>query len=99
MLKTAAKAGIRPADFWKMTPAELIICIEGYVSTHTESLKEAITVAYMNASWQRSKKMPRLETVLNKIDGTTRKKTKKAQTPEEMLAVAKAVTENLNKAR
>lgn len=99
MLKTAAKAGIRPVDFWEMTPAELIICIEGYVATHTESLKEAITVAYMGAAWQRSKKMPRLESVLSKIDGTTRKKTKKAQTPEEMLAVAKAITENLNKAR
>ena len=99
MLKTAAKAGIRPAEFWEMTPGELVICIEGYIAINTESLKEAITVAYMGAAWQRSKKMPRLETVLSKIDGTTRKKTKKKQTPEEMLEVAKAITDNLNKAR
>lgn len=97
MLSTAAKAGIRPLDFWDMTPAELMICIQGFVVTKTESLKQSITVAYMNASWSRAKKMPRLETVLRKIDNTTKKK--EAQTPEEMYAVAVAMTKRLSKAR
>lgn len=99
MLKSAARAGIKPAEFWDMTPAELIICAEEYVAAHIGSFKEAITVAYMNAAWQRSKKMPRLETVLKKIDGTTRKEKKKAQSPEEMVAIAAAITNSFNKAR
>lgn len=99
MLKSAARAGIRPAEFWDMTPAELIICAEEFVAAQIGSFKEAVTVAYMNAAWQRSKKMPRLESVLKKIDGTTRKEKKKAQTPEEMYEVAVAMTKRLSKAR
>lgn len=99
MLRSAAKANIRPAEFWEMTPAELIICVEQHVAAHIESFKESVTVAYMNASWHRAKKMPRLESVLSKIDGKVVREKKKAQTPEEMMAIAQAVTNSFSKAR
>ena len=99
MLRTAVMANIKPAEFWEMTPAELIICVEGHVATHIETFKESVTTAYMNAAWQRAKKMPRLESVLRKIDGKVVKEKKKAQTPEEMMAIAKAITNSFNKAR
>lgn len=91
MLRSAVRAGIRPAEFWDMTPVELAITIDAYVEHETAEFKQGLTMAYMGASWQRSKKMPRLETVLNKVDGTTRRKKKKAQTPQEMMAVFKAM--------
>lgn len=97
MLLTAAKARIRPAEFWEMTPVELSICIEGYMEDKAAELKQQITVAYLGAAWHRAKKMPRLETVLNKIDNTGHKIKRKKQTPEEMYAVAEAMTRKLSK--
>jgi hypothetical protein len=91
MLRSAAKAGIRPAEFWEMTPVELAITIDAYVENETAEFKQGITLAYMGAAWQRAKKMPRLETVLNKIESTTQRKKKKAQTPAEMMAVFKSM--------
>ena len=99
MLKSATRADIKPEEFWEMTPLELTICIETFVETHTERFKEAVTVAYLNAAWQRSKKMPGLKGVLKKIDGNTPKGKRKVQTPEEMYAVAVEMTKNLSKAR
>lgn len=74
-----------------MTPVELTITVDAYVANQTTEFKQELTVAYLGAAWQRAKKMPRLETVLNKIDSTTQRKKKKAQTPTEMMAVFKAM--------
>ena len=91
MLKTAAMAGIKPLEFWDMTPAELTIVVGAYSDNKTHMLKQDITVAYMNAAWQRAKKMPKLDTVIIKIDHTSKSKKKKAQTPAEMMAVFKVM--------
>lgn len=74
-----------------MTPAELTITVDAYVAEQTAALKQALTVAYMGAAWQRAKKMPRLETILNRIESTTQRKKKKAQTPQEMMAIFKTL--------
>lgn len=99
MMKSAVRAEIKPSDFWDMTPLELTVSVEAFVETHSERFKEAVTVAYMNAAWQRSKKMPGLKGVLRKIDGNTSKGKRKVQTAEEMYAVAVEMTKNLSKAR
>jgi hypothetical protein len=92
MLRSAAKAGVKPLEFWEMTPLELAVTIDAYVEKETANFEQGITLAYMGAAWQRAKKMPRLETVLNKIKNTTQRKNKKAQTPVEMMAVFKSMS-------
>jgi hypothetical protein len=97
MIKVAAKAGIKPLEFWELTPAELIVSVEALAELKTESLKENITIAYMNAAWGRSKTMPKLNNIIDKLEKADKSKPKKQQTDNEMYAIAVAVTQQLKK--
>lgn len=65
-----------------MTPHELNIHIEEYHKLETYKHRERITAAYMNAHFQRLKKLPDLD----KVFGDKPKEKKKEQTPADMLA-------------
>jgi len=50
-----------------LTPDELNLLIDAYVFDRKERLKDAVSVAYYNACFQRSKTMPRLKEILNQL--------------------------------
>ena len=82
-MQTALMAGMSISDFWESTPREIDIVIQA----HIESRKEAVALAWLNAAWQRCKKLPSLSSVI----GTE----KVNQTPEQMLEFIKHVNKKL----
>lgn len=77
----AAAIGIGIRDFWEMTPAELSIYAKAYNDKQKQKQEDLIVLQYMNAAWQRSKKMPALNEVIERKP--------KQQTTEQMLATVK----------
>lgn len=72
-----------------MTPAELVMHLEEYNRRKEIESDEAFALAYYNAAWQRSKRMPKLQKLLDDRKKQRQAKSpKRAQTPEEMLAMA-----------
>ena len=80
-----------------MTPAEVNVTMMGYMAQRTAAMKEALTVAYLGAAWQRAKKMPKLDPILAKIDKAAPRGKRKKQSMKEMFAVAQALTKQLSK--
>jgi len=68
-----------------MTPRELMLVLDAYKWRLEQEYERDLSLAYLNAAWHRSKKMPRFETI------TRRKQQEKAQTPEQMLAMVQAM--------
>lgn len=64
-----------------MTPRELMYVVETHNWQLEQQFERDVTVAWLNAGWHRTKKMPRLDQVIKK------KKTNKQQSPEQMLAM------------
>ena len=69
------------SEYNVMTPHELNLHVEAYTERMTFEGKERITQAYLTAGWGRVKKMPDLKKLLGQD------KSKKQQTPEQMLKV------------
>lgn len=70
-------------------PSELIMHVEEYNRQKEIEADEAFTLAYYNAAWQRSKRMPKLDRLLEMRKEQRQLKPKgKEQTPEQMLAMA-----------
>ena len=77
----AFKMGISMSEFWKMTPYEFFLCVEGYCEAEEERSKQLIAQAYYVEAFARMKKLPKLKDLL--------KDKKKKQTTDEMLATVK----------
>lgn len=69
-----------------------MLCSEAYVENEKEKTKLALTQAYATAAWSRTKKMPKLDTVLNDV---SRKPRKKKQTTNEILESIKVINATL----
>lgn len=67
-MSEAARYGIKPSEFWQMTPAELILFIEANQSLELDQFKQAITCAWLCAAYQRSKRLPDLDEVMKKLE-------------------------------
>lgn len=63
-----------------------MLYVEDYNARLQLEQTNLITQAWLTAAWQRSKKMPKLDKVLESVKP---KRPKRTQTPEEMLAFAK----------
>jgi replication initiation and membrane attachment protein DnaB len=87
----AIQCNVSVDEFYNITPYELNIIIECYVDNQTNKYKDLITQAYFTAYFQRVKKMPKLEKLLNDVD----RKLKKQQTAEEMFEVVKRLNSAL----
>jgi hypothetical protein len=72
-----------------MTPKELNIRLEEYNNLKIEEMKTLITQAYYTAAFERSKKLPNLSNVLNKMTLNQ----KREMTSEEMLENIKRLNE------
>jgi len=68
-----------------MTPRELMLTVDAHRWRLEQEYERDLSLAYLNAAWYRSKKMPRFETI------TRRKQQDVAQTPEQMLAMVQAM--------
>ena len=87
----AIQCNVPVGVFNDITPFELNIIIECYVDKQTNKYKDLITQAYFTAYFQRVKKMPKLEKLLNDVE----RKQKKKQTAEEMFEVVKRLNSAL----
>lgn len=63
----AIQAGIRPADFWDLTPYQTYLFIKEYRESIKRAHAENVAVAWLNARWQRCKEMPTLQKVLDSL--------------------------------
>jgi tRNA splicing ligase len=64
-----------------MTPYELILAINVHNEKQKQKSEDEITLAYLNAYWQRVNKLPSLKKIL----GNEQQPVKKEMTAEEML--------------
>lgn len=64
-MKTAAQIGIPVSEFWGMTPGELGIYVEVYISNKKQEREDQIVLEYMNAAWQRAKRLPNIKSILD----------------------------------
>lgn len=76
-----------------MTPRELLLYVEEYNTRLKREYEEKqrdkedmLIYAYLNAAWERSKRMPDLKTVLKQMKP---RESPETQTPEQMLAAVK----------
>lgn len=61
--------GVKPSEFWYLTPAEMIMCGEAHEKNMSEHFKTAMIAAWFNAFWLRGGEMPNFETLMNTLDG------------------------------
>lgn len=76
--------GISVSEYDDMTPYELNLHIDAYNDHMKFEQEERVHAAYLTALWGRVKKFPSWENVL-------KRKPTKQQTPEQMLAMVKAL--------
>lgn len=88
------RCGVSIAEYEEITPRELTFIIEMHQTKRQQDRTDMITQAYLTAAWQRAKKMPSLKKAL---EITKPKETNRAQTPEEMLAIAKRMHAEITK--
>lgn len=75
---------LKPAEFWKLTPAEFYEMAEGYYKRQIKRSNELITLAWNTAAMVRTPEFPELEDILAKDLEPVKK-----QTDEEMMAIAR----------
>jgi hypothetical protein len=75
--------GMRPEEFWKLTPYEFQTMIEGHTNKQKNKYNDLKGLAWYIAVLSRAKEIPELEKLLGESTP------KKEQTPEEMVAIAR----------
>lgn len=54
------------AAFWEMTPRETFAALDAAAWREERQARHDIRMAWFNANWQRAKRMPSLQSILNK---------------------------------
>lgn len=54
-------AGFQAEDFWKLTPRMYLLQMEAFGKRSKREIEDRITVAWMNAAFQRAEKLPKLD--------------------------------------
>jgi len=67
--------GLKPQEFWELTPAELNAMAEGYRWRQEQRQQELTVLAWTTAALIRQKKLPRLERLLKSPESERHKKT------------------------
>lgn len=73
------------AEYNDLTPRELMMMLDGHNEQQQRHQENIVIQAYYTAAFQRPKKLPKLEKVL---EGMRPKTPRRPQTPEQMLATA-----------
>ena len=79
--------GLLPADFWRLTPAEIATMAQGHNRKSRRRVNELIYSAWHTAVFGRMEKMPALEDVI-KDEGEAPQRHRE-QTDDEMMAMAR----------
>lgn len=80
-------AGFDPARFWDITPKEIDREMRGAMQRMEREADERMSLAWHIVALDRTKKLPKLETLM--ISGSRRRT--KAQTPEEHIIAMKTI--------
>ena len=89
-MELAAQIGIKPMEFWDITPKELNIYATEYSKRKMEEFKEKLSLEYYNAAWtirwlgKKSQQPQPLKKILDNLY-----KEKKVMSTEQMLIQAK----------
>lgn len=85
-MELAARIGIKPTEFWDITPEELNIYATEYSKRKMEEFKERLSLEYYNAAWtiqwlgKKSQQPQPLKKILDNLH-----KEKKEMTTDQML--------------
>jgi hypothetical protein len=66
LLSVGAAVGLKPLEFWEITPAELSAMVDVYNQRTTQEREMVLTTAYLTAYWTRVRQMPTLDEVLGR---------------------------------
>lgn len=80
------EAGFEPARFWDISLAEADREMRGAVNRWRREANERVALAWNIVALDRTKKLPKLESLMAKASHTRRKKS-----PEELLAAMKSI--------
>lgn len=82
---------MKPKEFWELTPAEFATIAEGYIrvaqAQAKEKAKNIISLAWYTEALARTKTLPELKTLLDKLDNAS--KPKQVQTSDQMMTMCK----------
>lgn len=82
---------MKPKDFWELTPAEFAIIADGYIrvaqTQAKEKAKNIISLAWYTEALARTKELPKLKGLLEKLDAPD--EPKQPQTQDQMMAMCK----------
>lgn len=85
MYKHAMKAGVRPSEFWDLTPAEYNLIVEGYKETQKETLHRDLRNAYYTGCFAQVEKPSEFyDQIMDSLSS-------ESQTAEEMFSFLKSV--------
>ena len=84
------RAGVRPSEFWDLTPAEYNLIIEGYTETQKESMYRDIRNAYYTGCFAQVEKPSEFyDKIVNSLSV-------EPQTAAEMFTFLKSITKGAN---
>lgn len=83
MIRNAAIAGIRPAEFWEMTAFEVNAVVDAYIAKEKQRIEMVLSQSWLTAALVRTEKMPSFKEFINKAEKP------QEQTAEQMLATVK----------
>jgi len=98
-MKSAAEIGLKPSEFWEITPAELYAFSAGYSQREKEFYRRTIYGAYLTARLGRVKDFPVLSSLLEPIDEDHQQELKREQSAEEMLEIIKSFDADMRRGR
>lgn len=98
-MKSAAEIGLKPSEFWELTPAELFAFSAGYSQREKEFYRRTIYGAYLTARLGRVKDFPELSDLLAPIDSDHQQMPTHEQSAEEMLEIIKNFDADMRRGR
>lgn len=98
-MKSAAEIGLKPSEFWDITPAELFVFSSAAREREKENYRRTIYGAYLTARLGRVKDFPELIDLLGPLECDHQQATKHEQSAEEMLEIIKSFDADMRRGR
>jgi len=88
----AATSGLTPAQFWVLTPRELVNYWEGQTEAERIQWKRALWHAWHTEAFQRTKHLPSLARLMGRIDGGRREEASVEELHQKILVAHEVMT-------
>lgn len=89
MIRLAVRIGLKPQEYWELTPKEFKIMLDDYQERQKEKTANMLYQSWHSAAFQRCKKLPKLENIIEKLFRKMKKAKEKTYSREEMIDKAK----------